>query len=179
MKYKMELTARDIVEAFPEECEEYVVPMIVKLQYELDEYKKLEHEAKYYTGDLLLRTFKLGVLEMDKPKEKFTHLQRLQAMKKIMGKEEIRGHITDENILQAKKISIVTLYPFKKAKMYGNRFTACCPFHNEKTPSFTVFADNHYHCFGCHKTGDSINFIQELNSLTFLDAVKFLNAQKI
>jgi len=47
-------------------------------------------------------------------------------------------------------------------KRKGKEFTACCPFHNEKTPSFTVSpAKGIYKCFGCGKAGNSVNFIME------------------
>lgn len=48
---------------------------------------------------------------------------------------------------------------------------ACCPFHNEKTPSFKVYED-HYHCFGCGAHGDHIDFVQKLYHVTNIDAAK-------
>lgn len=60
-------------------------------------------------------------------------------------------------------------------KKTGNRYKGLCPFHNEKTPSFFVNPDNHfYHCFGCGAGGDSINFIMEIENLTFVETVKLL-----
>lgn len=57
----------------------------------------------------------------------------------------------------------------------GGNFWGKCPFHHEKTASFSVNTDgNFYYCFGCHKSGDVINFIMEIESLDFNDAVKFL-----
>ena len=57
----------------------------------------------------------------------------------------------------------------------GSNFWGKCPFHHEKTASFTVNAnDNFYYCFGCHKSGDVISFIMDIESLDFNDAVKFL-----
>lgn len=57
----------------------------------------------------------------------------------------------------------------------GHRFWACCPFHNEKTPSFTI--DNEegiYFCFGCKESGDVIKFIQKMENIDFIDAVNLL-----
>ena len=55
------------------------------------------------------------------------------------------------------------------------RFKALCPFHNEKTPSFTVSRDRQiYYCFGCEKHGDAINFLQEYEGLTFYEALRKL-----
>lgn len=57
----------------------------------------------------------------------------------------------------------------------GNSFWGRCPFHHEKTPSFCVNGDDQfYYCFGCHKSGDIISFIREMESLDFSDAVRFL-----
>ena len=49
-----------------------------------------------------------------------------------------------------------------------------CPFHNEKTGSFTVYPDQHFHCFGCNAHGDCIDFVRELRNLEFTDAVRWI-----
>jgi len=55
------------------------------------------------------------------------------------------------------------------------RFKALCPFHNEKTPSFTVSRDRQiFYCFGCEKHGDAISFLQEYEGLTFHEALRKL-----
>lgn len=56
----------------------------------------------------------------------------------------------------------------------GGRYWGVCPFHHDKNPSFTVSEEGFYYCFGCHKTGDAITFVQETDGLTFPEAVKFL-----
>ena len=57
----------------------------------------------------------------------------------------------------------------------GREFKACCPFHNEKSPSFYVNDDKgFYHCFGCSAHGDAIRFLTEAKGLPFIDAVKEL-----
>lgn len=59
----------------------------------------------------------------------------------------------------------------------GAEFEACCPFHNEKTPSFKVSPSKQfYNCFGCGANGDAIKFLQEHDGLTFLDACRALGA---
>ncbi|MFA7604297.1 MAG: DNA primase [Novosphingobium sp.] len=60
----------------------------------------------------------------------------------------------------------------------GREFKACCPFHNEKTPSFTVNDEKgFYHCFGCGAHGDAIRWLTDQRGLAFLDAVKELAAE--
>ena len=57
----------------------------------------------------------------------------------------------------------------------GGSYWGCCPFHNEKTPSFHVLPDRqYYHCFGCKKGGGVISFIMEIENLSYPDAVRFL-----
>ncbi len=60
-------------------------------------------------------------------------------------------------------------------KKSGANFVACCPFHNEKTPSFSVSQTKQfYHCFGCGAHGTALGFLMEYNGLPFVDAVKQL-----
>ncbi|WP_263770098.1 DNA primase [Propionivibrio soli] len=70
-------------------------------------------------------------------------------------------------------VDLVDAYvPLKKA---GANYAACCPFHNEKTPSFTVSpAKQFYHCFGCGAHGTAIGFLMEYSGVGFVDAVKEL-----
>jgi DNA primase len=59
----------------------------------------------------------------------------------------------------------------------GANFSGLCPFHNEKTPSFTVSpAKQFYHCFGCQKHGNAIGFLMDYGSMGYVDAVKELAA---
>ncbi len=70
-------------------------------------------------------------------------------------------------------VDLVDSYvPLKKA---GANYAACCPFHNEKSPSFTVSPTKQfYHCFGCGAHGTAISFVMEYQGLGFVDAVKDL-----
>ena len=57
----------------------------------------------------------------------------------------------------------------------GNDYIGLCPFHNEKTPSFTVSNDKgFYHCFGCAAHGDIISFVMQKESIEFKEAIKLL-----
>lgn len=65
--------------------------------------------------------------------------------------------------------------PLKKA---GANYSACCPFHNEKSPSFTVSPTKQfYHCFGCGAHGTAISFLMEYNGLSFVEAIHDLAKQ--
>ena len=63
-------------------------------------------------------------------------------------------------------------------KKAGANYAACCPFHNEKTPSFTVSPSKQfYHCFGCGAHGTAIGFLMEYSGLGFVDAIKELSSR--
>lgn len=70
-------------------------------------------------------------------------------------------------------VSIASNY--LRLEQKGRRFWACCPFHNEKTPSFSINAeDGIYYCFGCKESGDVIKFVEKMENIDFYDAVKLL-----
>jgi hypothetical protein len=73
-------------------------------------------------------------------------------------------------------VDIISQYlPLKKS---GHNYFACCPFHGEKTPSFTVDESKQfYHCFGCGQHGDVISFLVEYSGLDFVEACKALGAE--
>jgi DNA primase len=80
--------------------------------------------------------------------------------------------------LRARTVLSSVIAPSVKLIRAGREWKACCPFHNEKTPSFTVNDDKHfYHCFGCGAHGDAIRFLTDQRGMPFMDAVKELAAK--
>ena len=83
----------------------------------------------------------------------------------------------DELVARSEISDVVSSYVHLTKK--GNNLWGLCPFHNEKTPSFSVSPDKQiYHCFGCGKGGGVISFIMEMENLSFPDAVRLL-AQRV
>ncbi len=82
----------------------------------------------------------------------------------------IPQHFIDELLLHTDIVDVIdTRVPLKKA---GKDYKACCPFHDEKTPSFTVSQDKQfYHCFGCEAHGTAISFLMEYDNMSFPEAV--------
>lgn len=74
------------------------------------------------------------------------------------------------------KIDIVdVISSYVSLEKKGMNYWACCPFHHEKTPSFSVNSvDQYYHCFGCGVSGDAITFVRKMETVDFMDAVKIL-----
>ncbi|HPT11562.1 MAG TPA: CHC2 zinc finger domain-containing protein, partial [Bacteroidales bacterium] len=83
-------------------------------------------------------------------------------------------HSTIERILDAAQITDV-VQEFISLKKRGVNYLGLCPFHNEKTPSFTVSpAKGIFKCFGCGKGGNSVNFIMEHEHLSYPEALRWL-----
>ncbi len=82
----------------------------------------------------------------------------------------------DELLTRIDIINVIeTRVPLKKT---GTNYKACCPFHNEKTPSFTVSQTKQfYHCFGCGVSGNALGFLMEYDRLSFVEAVESLASQ--
>ncbi len=79
---------------------------------------------------------------------------------------------------QADIVRIIGDY-IKLKKSGGQNFVGLCPFHGEKTPSFSVHATRqYYYCFGCHEKGDVFSFIQKIENITFPESVRLV-AQKL
>jgi DNA primase len=80
--------------------------------------------------------------------------------------------------LRARTLLSAVIAPSVKLIKAGREHKACCPFHAEKTPSFTVNDEKgFYHCFGCGAHGDAIRFLTDARGLPFMDAVKELAAK--
>ena len=84
--------------------------------------------------------------------------------------------ISEATINKVRNICIENvLKPYVSLKRKGSSLVGLCPFHSEKTPSFTVSPQKGlYHCFGCNRGGDAISFIMEKENLSFMDAVVFI-----
>lgn len=77
--------------------------------------------------------------------------------------------------LKRKNDIVDVIGKYVRLEQRGGNFWGKCPFHHEKTASFSVNSSNQFfYCFGCHKSGDVLSFIMEIESLDFNDAVKFL-----
>ena len=80
-----------------------------------------------------------------------------------------------QELIERNDIADVVSQYVRLTKKSGQNLFGLCPFHSEKTPSFSVAPDKQiYHCFGCGKGGSVINFIMEIENLSYPDAVRFL-----
>ncbi len=82
--------------------------------------------------------------------------------------DELRSRLTLSDVI-GKRVKITRA---------GREYKACCPFHREKTPSFTINDDKQfYHCFGCGAHGDVIGFVMQHDNLSFIDTLEMLSAE--
>ena len=83
--------------------------------------------------------------------------------------EEYINEVKEKNDI----VDVISLYTTLKKN--GNNYTGLCPFHSEKTPSFSVSADKQvYHCFGCGEGGTIIQFVEKIENYDFVETIKFL-----
>ena len=87
-----------------------------------------------------------------------------------------RGFPVDWLLELKRKNDLVSIASnYLQLEQKGRSFWACCPFHNEKTPSFSINnEEGFYHCFGCKESGDVIKFVEKMENVDFMDAIKIL-----
>lgn len=86
---------------------------------------------------------------------------------------QIPQHFIDDLLAKVNIVDVIDLRV--SLKKSGSNHSACCPFHNEKTPSFTVSETKQfYHCFGCSANGNAIGFLMEYDGMHFVDAIETL-----
>ncbi len=108
-----------------------------------------------------------------KVEEALFRIERLKR-KKNQPKNRPKNGLTDEDIEKARNVSIIQIAEVHLGKLRktGKGYIARCPFHEDKTPSFTLYPDsNRFYCFGCNATGDVIAFTQKIFNCDFKTAI--------
>lgn len=127
------------------------------------------------------RTFCRELLKHSLVKELLTvkgHLKRISNQPyQLKPHKKSKNHISGDEITSAKEYPLINLVEeHVSLRRSGSNFYGLCPFHEEKHPSFYIFTkSNTFKCFGCQKGGDSIEFLRNINNLSFIEAVKELN----
>lgn len=174
------LSVGQMIEAFPDE-----------IRLARRAMRTLRRELKTFDGQIIIlkslgyaadvEQFAIGTAVMFGPVAKIEYLAKLKAYgrayKALLPPKEgetPRESISEVNVAQARSVQITGLFDWVKPKHVGHRFTACCPFHMESTPSFFVFRDNKFKCFSCAEHGDAIDFVMKTMGLDFVQGVKYL-----
>lgn len=125
----------------------------------------------HYTEDVRALLLGLVAIIAEPYKDKIKYYEKMLKIRKFMKNKD--NGVFDAVIQRARTAKIKDLYSFVGLKKIKNGHVACCPLHNEKTPSFNM-RDNVFYCFGCHRKGDSIQFIQDLYNVTFKKALSII-----
>ena len=166
-------TKRELLEIFPE-VREYLEEEERKSLIFIDAFEMI---VRYHLGEIskiednFTRWFCNEVVEATEGYILDKWERRLKEVTLFLNPWPIdkKGGVSDEDILQAKQIQFDALIEFNRAGK------ALCPFHNEKTPSFSWHKkSNTAHCFGCGKTWDTIQFIMDRDGIGFIEAVQRL-----
>ncbi len=153
------------------ECLEYIIDLDIALRAEEKAYDPVavQKEVREWVNtipdknNIRIEAIKDQLIDA-KTNPKHHDIPRLiQEVKVLKGTSE---HATPQMIERAKQFPLGKLIELK-------RNTALCPFHNEKTPSFSV-KNNKYKCFGCGVSGDSLSLAMHLKGMTFKQAVDYL-----
>lgn len=189
-------TGREIIELMSySEAQEMLVPLMetrIDMNGNFDKkYKQIIRLAKkYYAPDTFEFEFAVkAIWALKFMKQDIENRDALGKLEKYWLLNESRKPKTQHSyssprlnfeilISEAKQVQIETLCksPYKKSGV--NTLVLLCPFHTEKTPSFTIFTKtNTFFCFGCNAKGDAITFYQKSYGFEFIEAVKRLTGQ--
>ncbi len=161
-RYTKKPTSWELAQAFPD-CRDMVGALI----YELD------GELMVYDEWVKKHSFNEAFRRVD------SRYIRSQELKKFMKLTKPRVFSQQLDIQKAKSVPIHELYDFNVSRETSKMIYAKCPFHNQKTGSFTIYKDsNSWFCYSCNIGGDSISFLQKLKGISFVQAVKELGGRR-
>lgn len=167
------LSAYQIIEAFPEECKEYISKELNKIKREIGPWLRAAKIVNNEAWPEHWKIIALARLDAMKPNNKFERYKEMLLVAKIMNTPKFEGQITQVDIMLAKEVPIETLWDgWERKRKSKTGFMARCPFgHQDDSPSFGV-KNNLYKCFSCNEGGSAIDFMMKINKMDFISAVK-------
>jgi hypothetical protein len=121
-----------------------------------------ESEQAYYADYIEAVTMALEIVRSNRP---VPAVSEAKNKNRLADPQDIKGRLDIVDVIGH----------YLQLKKSGKYFTACCPFHEEKSPSFFVYPEQKtYHCYGCQKHGDIFSFIQEIEHTDFNGALQIL-----
>jgi len=190
------LSLLDYVKVFNSD-DSFELDLYFKLKKLKPQIQALEKEITDYLSDFSSMIVEQGLIDdtefyMDLAREvgNKTRNDKLKRLQKEFGQVQFayrltrrlnRGekvelkHDPELALRQAKQYPLENLYQGKLVKK-GDKFIGKCPFHDDDTPSFFIYPDNRFYCFGCKATGDSVDFYSKINNCSLGQAIKALSA---
>lgn len=192
----IKFTDNYIVDSFPDE-ENVVINKLNEYWNEAaqvyDKVKYLKNIADRYEKYSMEQWVFANARKYEETKRlKWLHdnIRRLERLKTLYEKKKVEKQLSKEYFKTKKEreqydidsmfnresllVDIIS-YSGLELKHTGSCYMCKCPFHEEKTPSFAVYKNNWFHCFGCRKHGNFIDFLMERNHLDFIEALKEAN----
>lgn len=174
---------RELLKIFPD-----IIPNLPQILTEQENrLKKIERSVKKQLKTIQNNTDEMTRWLKEWGLEHYEIIQILKLEKNIRflsrlldlasGKKIKEGYLIDEDFRNAKERSIVEVVEplLEKIKKVGNIYMACCPFHEDSTPSLAIYPNsNTFKCFGCNLGGNLIKFIMLFYNLDFINTVKWL-----
>lgn len=166
------LTQHEVLAAFSNECCQLLPGSIKRLEEELTELNDYIKAIKATSLDSWQKDFYcMAAVRILGVGDKIELLERFRTMYKLAKKPLSQNNISDK-IAKAKQVPILELHNFERVRRLTGKTQACCPFHEDKTPSFFVYHNtNSFHCFSCQQGGSSIDFYMKLTNSDFKTAV--------
>lgn len=165
----------DHLDEIKQACEENIQHIIISTTRSLNQTQKYWAEVVARETDEEYEVIEKELHQM-RLRELITPIQKVH--RRIVGRQQHVlnpkiGRITETMIERAKEHPLEELY---EGRLFGRNKNklGLCPFHTERTPSFTIFPNNRYHCFGCGEHGSVIDFVMKTENKTFLEAVRLL-----
>jgi len=158
---------QEIYKEFPEEIVQFKKNRIDDLEEKIG---RLTDEYSQIVSLKMPKIIRSWFISQTRLKEMILEVKKCESdIRKIQITDSIhKGKLTQQEIDRAKEYPFENLIELHKGK-------ALCPFHEEKTPSFSINKKENYgHCFGCGKGVDTIQFVMETRNMDFVQAVKFL-----
>lgn len=168
---RINLTAKEWLTLYPE-LKDMFTSLLVSKKEELKQLSKeiLQEIEEAKTFDNTRKILRIVALSQTKVVKRELLKKNIKWFELGFIEYDTNNTIPQEIINQARE------YPVKDLmSIEGRRGTYPCPFHDDSTPSFHIFSNNSWHCFGCQKHGNNaIDFIMAKDGLSFTDAVKYL-----
>ncbi len=166
---------REVIPALPTilaECEESKRSLERQAMQELKRARSKNDPQEHYRTVLSLSVgVGVDIVRAEKQIRSLKNLINLSGAKnREYRKSYIRGERSKQIALETRIETLVGV----NVRSSGKNKTCLCPLHREKTPSFTIFPNNRWWCFGCSEGGDSISLVMRMHKLAFPDALSFL-----
>ena len=183
--YSRPLTPREVVETFPHEARELAPRCLALMKGALRAYYRAYIAPAVQRArpedrpivELLVTTLWPNCEVVSELTKRILHLQRIVAeLRRKSNAREQKEKLGHDAVEKAKKYPLEELCRHYGVvlRRTGRLLQGCCPFHEDRTPSFVVYPDNRWYCFACNEGGDTIEFLRQMEGLSFVEAVRRL-----